>query len=328
MKKTALVITTIYYPTKAIIGYSRQSDIELLIIGDKKTPDDWSVHNAFFCSIEQQINLGFSICAHLPFNHYSRKNIGYILAKNRGAEKIFDTDDDNVPYSDFFTPLFDGIYPFVKNRNGFINIYSHYTDQNIWPRGLPLNLINDQAVNITKDELSERNANIGIWQGLADGDPDVDAIYRLTDNAGCVFNKNGNIALPVGTVSPFNSQNTIFRKELFPLLYIPTTVTMRFSDILRGLVAQPIMWLYGYNLGIMEATVYQERNIHNYFNDFVDEIPCYINCGKIVGIVKEHIKPSFSITDNLQIAYEDLYKNEIVRKSELNVVKYWVEDIQ
>ena len=37
--------------------------------------------------------------------------------------------------------------------------------------------------------------------------------------------------------SPFNSQNTIWFKEIFPLLYLPVSCSMRATDIIRGLVA-------------------------------------------------------------------------------------------
>ena len=38
--------------------------------------------------------------------------------------------------------------------------------------------------------------------------------------------------------SPFNSQNTIWFKEIFPLLYLPVSCSMRATDIIRGLVAR------------------------------------------------------------------------------------------
>ena len=34
--------------------------------------------------------------------------------------------------------------------------------------------------------------------------------------------------------SPFNSQNTIWFKEIFPLLYLPVSCSMRATDIIRG----------------------------------------------------------------------------------------------
>ena len=73
----------------------------------------------------------------------------------------------------------------------------------------------------------------------------------------------------------------LFRKEFFPLLYLPSFVTFRFTDILRGFVAQPILWKAGFNLGFTEATVFQERNAHNYVRDFESEIPMYLHTEKI-----------------------------------------------
>ena len=111
-----------------------------------------------------------------------------------------------------------------------------------------------------KNMVKEVN-KIGIWQGLADLDPDVDAIYRLTSNKEVTFDKGDPIVLGKETWCPFNSQNTLFASpQFFPLLYLPAFVTFRFTDILRGYVAQPILQAAGYRLGFTEATVYQDRN--------------------------------------------------------------------
>ncbi len=234
----SIVIASIFLPTEAIRKFNQKGKFQLIVVGDKKTPLDWQLDGAVFISINISIGLSCQIVKLLPENHYSRKNIGYIYAIKNKAQVIIDTDDDNIPYDNWGFPSFEGIFTAIRDKNNFVNIYSHYTQKKIWPRGFPLDLINSPEVNITRGELFEKHANVGVWQGLANNEPDVDAIYRLVDNSTCTFEKNGNIALSKNTISPFNSQNTAFRKELFPLLYIPSMVTMRFSDILRGLVAQ------------------------------------------------------------------------------------------
>ena len=45
----------------------------------------------------------------------------------------------------------------------------------------------------------------------------------------------------VEAFSPINSQNTIWSKILFPLMYLPVTCTMRATDIWRGLIALNII---------------------------------------------------------------------------------------
>ncbi len=130
----------------------------------------------------------------------------------------------------------------------------------------------------------------------------------LVDNTPCTFEKRAPIILEEGTICPFNSQNTAFRKEFFPLLYLPSFVTFRFTDILRGLVAQPILWKAGFNLGFTEATVFQERNAHNYLRDFESEIPMYLQTEKAVKITLECISENNSISANLLAAYKGFIK--------------------
>ncbi|WP_160116587.1 STELLO glycosyltransferase family protein [Ruegeria sp. AU67] len=167
-----------------------------------------------------------------------------------------------------------------------------------------------------RENSGELTCNVGIWQGLADDDPDVDAIYRLTSDQECIFNSDKPVVLSENTVCPFNSQNTAIRKELFALLYLPTSVTFRFTDILRGLVAQPIMWAAGYKLGFTEATVVQERNPHNLLKDFESEIPMFLRGQDVVSIVNEVIDKKNSIVENLQSAYWALLVERIVSSDE------------
>lgn len=135
------------------------------------------------------------------------------------------------------------------------------------------------------------------------------------------------IVLEVGTLSPFNSQNTLFRSELFPLLYLPSTVTFRFTDILRGIVAQPIMWQMGYRLGFSEATVTQERNPHDYFEDFLSEIPMYLQSKKVASIALDSIRSGSDVQQNLVNVYRGLAQAGVVKEVELQTFNLWLEAI-
>lgn len=320
-----IVITSIFNPTEAVSAFSLNKAYKLVVVGDKKTPKDWSYEGVDYLSVDDQQSIGSYLKDLLPYNHYCRKMMGYIYAIKNGSEVIVDTDDDNIPNSDWNFPNFQDEFDFIKGKNGFVNIYELFTEQKIWPRGLPLRLIN------TKFDLSNsvinQEARVGVWQGLADEDPDVDAIYRLTNNAPCYFDRRKPVVLDKGAITPFNSQNTAFRKELFPLLYLPTYVTFRFTDILRGLVAQPIMWLYDYHLGITDATVIQKRNPHDYFKDFVSEIPMYQYSEDVVDLVTGSTRASSSIEENLFVAYEALNTKGIVEAKELQVLNAWLKDI-
>ncbi len=324
--KKQIVITSIFEPTEAVYAFAKMKDYQLIVVGDKKTPKDWQCDRADYISVLQQEAFDFELAKVLPFNHYCRKMLGYLQAFKTGAEYIVDTDDDNIPKDNWRFPLFDDTFDCLPEDKGFVNIYQLYTERKIWARGLPLKLINTDFQ--LEKELKLKSCKVGIWQGLADEDPDVDAIYRLTDDTPCYFNDREPVVLGKGTLSPFNTQNTIIRKELFALMYLPTYVTFRFTDILRGLVAQPIMWLYGYQLGFVNATVVQKRNPHDYMQDFISEIPMYQHTEKVIELVNNAISKEESIESNLRNAYEALHKENIVCDKELITLEAWLMDLK
>jgi hypothetical protein len=324
--KKSIVITSIFKPTEAVALFSKMHDYQVIVVGDRKTPANWNNRHVDYLSLESQKSLDFELSKTLPYNHYCRKMLGYLKAIESNADYIIDTDDDNIPKDDWGFPLFENTYEYVADNAGFINVYQLFTNRKIWPRGLPLRLISKKFQLETS--LTLTNCSIGIWQGLADEDPDVDAIYRLTDDSPCYFNYRPPIVLGIGTFSPFNSQNTIFRKELFSLLYLPTSVTFRFTDILRGLVAQPIMWLNNYHLGFTSATVVQKRNPHDYMKDFISETPMFLNVEKVTDIVSTTISKYDSIEANLYNAYNALCNNKIICDKEMITLTAWLEDIQ
>lgn len=321
-----IVITSIFEPTHSVKEFSKLTDYKLIVVGDKKTPGNWNCENVIFLSVNHQKQLEFKINKTLPYNHYCRKMLGYLYAMKNNAEFIIDTDDDNVPKPDWNFPAFQGTFDCIPDDTGFINIYQLFTNQKIWPRGLPLNLIL-KKFDIDKF-LYKEDCKIGVWQGLVDGDPDVDAIYRLTSNKSCKFIKRAPVVLGNGTIAPFNTQNTIIRKDLFALMYLPSFVTFRFTDILRGLIFQPIMWLYDFKLGFISSTVNQLRNQHDFFNDFVSEIPMYHYSELIVEYVSSVVSRNNSISDNLFNAYHALFNNSVVTRKEIDMLELWLEDVQ
>lgn len=323
--KQSIIITSIFPPTEAILEFSQKLDYKLIVVGDKKSPSQWSCNNVEYFSVEDQEKMNFILNKVLPYNHYCRKMLGYLVAIKNGSTLIIDTDDDNIPKENWGFPSMRGNFDCIDSHLGFTNIYQYYTEQKIWPRGLPLNHINKKFD--FNNNVSKKECKIGVWQGLADEDPDVDAIYRLTSDQICNFNERAPIVLGKGTISPFNTQNTIITRELFPLLYLPTCVTFRFTDILRGLIAQPIMWLYDYHLGFINATVVQKRNPHDYFNDFISEIPMYKHCEEVIDVVSDSIKANSNINNNLFNAYHSLSKKGIVPENELPILEAWLSDI-
>ena len=315
-----IVITSINGITEAIKKFSTIQNSRIIVIGDKKSIS-YEHPNVEFLSIEDQIKLGFESVNTTPYNHYSRKNLGYLYSISRGAEHIYDTDDDTIPYEDWNVRSFNSSR--VAKGDMYLNPFRLFTDKKIWPRGFHLACINNDN---EYDILNEPN-KIGVWQGVIDGDSDVDAIYRLTVNDHIKFNDAPDIAISKGCYAPFNTQSTLWNKDLYSLMYIPTTVDFRFTDILRGYISQRIMWEFGYKLGFHAANTYQIRNVHDYYSDFLGEISMYINVPKVIDILNSLNLSNMKMKECLLVAYSELYNNNVVKEEELLNLSNWILDI-
>ena len=320
--KKCIVITTINPKSKGIVHFEQMFDWNIILVGDKKSVPIESFDNLTYLSIQDQKNLGYEIVKVCPYNHYARKNIGYLYAIQNGADIIYDTDDDNLPYDDWYRPDFVCSKRYVSDQK-FVNIYKYFTKELIWPRGYPLDEIHQQEhFNLKENE----PINIGIWQGLADIDPDVDAIFRLVFNKRIKFESKPSVALEKGHYCPFNSQNTFWRKKTFPYLYLPAMTSFRFTDILRGYIAQRLIWEQDFHLGFTKATVYQKRNIHNIMKDFDDEIECHLNTKSIVELLDSLVLTSDSLL-NLETVYTALIEQGFIITQELDICKAWIADL-
>ena len=323
--KKVVAITSIAETTEAVRAIAAMSDRRLVVAGDNVTPKSWHCEGVDYLSLQAQRERWPLLAKRVPENCYPRKMFAYLHAMESGAEVIIDTDDDNIPLGDWHFPDFEGEYPSLNGEAGFINIYQLFTSQNIWPRGLPPSMIRQdfQLADRLIDE--PLRTDVGIWQALADEDPDVDAIYRLSNGEFCYFEDRPPVVLAPGVLSPFNSQNTATIKSLFALLYLPVTVSFRFTDILRGLVAQPIMWLYGKRLGFLKATMIQKRNAHDHLKDLTEEIHMYHHAEHIVEWISPVLRADKDIAFNMQCAYEELARRKVVAAEEPAALSAWLE---
>jgi len=330
--KISIVVTSISKPNKALQRLASGCVIHcynFIVIGDVTSPSNFNIKGCNFYSIDLQVKTEFKFAKACPMRHYARKNIGYLLAIKNGANIIVDTDDDNLPYESFWD-LRQRIQtlPIIESK-GWVNIYRYFSNDIIWPRGLPLNKINDDIIPF--DNLQRENVDSPIQQGLADRDPDVDSIYRLIFPGIKNFErKDRKIALSKGVWCPFNSQNTTWWKDAFPLLYLPSYCSFRMTDIWRSFIAQRIAWENNWQLLFHGSTVWQERNDHNLMKDFNDELPGYLYNEKICNeLDKLSIKSGADkLFDNLKICYEKIVHLGFIDSKELNLLDIWIEDLK
>jgi len=329
------ILTTINEPDERVSDWKKITQNETIVIGDKKTPSPWNHPSCSFISMVEQLNSEFTIADLLPQNHYTRKNLGYLYAIKNGASAIIDTDDDNFPnilqWNNLLSSNLD-INEHAPSENiSFKNIYTYFSDSDtlFWPRGFPLNFVNsDKSIIQSEDIIKSDVNNIGLWQCMVNGDPDIDAIHRLIFKNTPQFKNQTPLVMGDNIFCAFNSQNTLWSdSDLFPLLYLPSTVSFRFTDILRGYIAQSVINASSQKWGFFQATSYQQRNDHNLMNDFRSEVSMYSNMEEIFQIIYESCKSTNSITENLMNCYSSLFKNKFVRDEELKILSSWMADL-
>jgi len=157
----------------------------------------------------------------------------------------------------------------------------------------------------------------------------VDAVWRLTMDAEITFRDNGSVLLPSGAWCPFNSQSTWWFPEAYPLMYLPSFVSFRMTDIWRSFIAQRCLWAVGYGLVFHGPEMYQERNPHNLLRDFEQEIPGYLSNDSIRRLLEAlnlSTKPE-DAGENLRLCYEELIKAGFVPAAEMALVEAWLKDV-
>ena len=339
-----VVVTTINAPTPSIHKLTELPEPwKIVIVGDKKTKnDDWKVfegsNKLVFLSVEAQEKLNYKTTKYIPYNSYTRKNIGYLYAIEHGAKEIYETDDDNIfttfdqLYNDF---NFSKVSYAENNITNMINPYAYFGRPTVWPRGFRLSDIGYDWSNKFYISTSEQiTSKPLVYQGLANGDPDVDAIFRLTRaNALYPIKLDFYDLYPLlyfpGNYIPINSQNTRFLYDAFPALALPTTVAFRVCDIWRGFIMERFIWGYNGTVIFHSPSVYQKRNVHDYYLDFVDEEALYYGLEDILNGLNADIKKKIYNPGHFMVSLiEELVKKKVLKDNDLKMYKAFIEDLE
>jgi hypothetical protein len=328
--KTAVVVTSIGRSDLMAIqeldeGCARKA-WAFIVVGDAKSPDDFDLTHGRFLARASHEGLPWRLGRSVPSGNYSLKNLGYLTAIAEGHDCIVETDDDNIPRPGFWEERSQLVTARGIQGGQWVNIYSAFTTEPVWPRGLPLDEVRSPGVLSTG--LQEFDSPVQM--ALADDNPDVDAIYRLIGQLPVTFAADVAIAC-TETWTPFNSQNTSWFQRAFPLLYLPTNCSFRMTDIWRSFVAMAWMRRMDWPMVIQSPTVYQVRNDHDLLEDFRQEVSGYLN-NKMVMSTVAAIADGFAAKDDavseyLPAAYKALADLELVAASELDLVNDWLVDL-
>lgn len=277
--KKFIVTTTINSPTEATIKFckiARDKDWTFVIVGDTKTPHDeyhkLENENVIYLTPQMQEELYPELSDTIGWKSIQRRNIGFVYAYDNGADILATIDDDNIPYDNWGDELFVG-------EEIEIDLYNHKTSfvfdpisptnhNDLWHRGYPMSLVPEKN-NIEYKGKAYRK--VLVQADFWDGDPDIDAICRLSKMPVCKFNN----FKPFGSnhIAPFNSQNTFVAREVIPY-YAVLPHAGRMDDIWGAYIAQ---YFFPNSVVYNKATVYQDRNEQDLITNLENEIIGYRN---------------------------------------------------
>ena len=269
-----IVTTTINAPTEALKAFSELPGWKLIVVGDKKTPEKsyQDINCEYFSSVEQEQRFP-QLSELVGWNCVQRRNLGFLKALEYGAQIVATVDDDNVPLENWGRNLIVGETLELKSYTSekvfdplSVTNYPH-----LWHRGFPI-----QRLTSRNSEEGMEKITVDVEAAFWNGDPDIDAICRMEHAPACSFDPC-RFPFTSPQFSPFNSQNTFLtRKALKNYFMFPGVGRM--DDIWGSYFLESL----GYRVAYTEATVRQDRNIHDLTTDFNGEIIGYQKTEKLL----------------------------------------------
>ena len=283
-----LITTTIYRPSvlSRYVELAKRSScpVTFIVAGDRKTPEDtgsWVKENcpdAIYLSPEDQDS--YPCSEKLGWDCIMRRNMAILKAielSNDNSDIVISIDDDNYPldedYFDRFINLLTKPYNglSVRSTAGWFNVGDFFSPK-FFHRGFPYGELRE--TELTYKIQYAQNEKIGIAAGLWFGDPDIDAMARITNRPEVKYMPEvaiKGVIIPSVIHTPTNSQNTAYPIELAPLMAVWPYVG-RYDDIWASYMAQHIMQYFGYLVHFGPPFCLQERNPHNLMKNLKDEI--------------------------------------------------------
>tara|TARA_Y100001935_G_scaffold248077_1_gene244797 strand:- start:13690 stop:14601 length:912 start_codon:yes stop_codon:yes gene_type:complete len=297
-----IVTTTINEPTEATLKFASMHDWHVVIAGDTKTPHDKyeNLQNVTYLHPEDQENINKELSDAIGWRSIRRRNMAIIKAYQMGADIIATVDDDNIPLEKWGDNLFVGEEVEVDFYDTTLDVFDpiYVTEhKNIWHRGFPLQYVSKRNAKL----VGKRKINCLVQADFWNGDPDIDAVCRITQMPELEFKPFKPFASK--KIAPFNSQNTFLHREIIPY-YMVIPHVGRMDDIWGAYALQQDMRdVYEDFVLYNQATVYQDRNDHDLTLDMEQEMIGYkLNPHLITNgyesVLPEKASKAFSIYKN------------------------------
>ena len=259
-----------------------------------------------YLSPEDQEKLSKPLSDSIGWKSIRRRNLGYLKAYQMGADIMATVDDDNIPLENWGKELFVGKKIEVDYYETELPVFDPISvteHKELWHRGFPLQLVSKRSIN----SVSKKEVNCLVQADFWNGDPDIDAVCRITKMPEVEF-KNFK-PFSSNKISPFNSQNTFIHRDIIPY-YMVIPHIGRMDDIWGAYaIQQDLKEKHGDFVVYNKATVYQARNPHDLTIDMEEEMIGYKYNLKLLEDGYRSVLP-----ENSQLAY-DIYKSILHMKN-------------
>lgn len=275
MTRKVIVTTTINPPTEAVTRFDAMSDWHLVVIGDRKTPVDYRLTRGTYLSPADQEKYDKPLSDAIGWDCIQRRNIGFCIARDMGADIVAVIDDDNIPLPGWGNDLLVG-------REVEVNYYStdlpafdpvgatNYPE--LWHRGFPLQLLPRRDYSRLERQTIVPDVQADFWNG----DPDIDAFCRMEHSPDCTFDP-ADFPIAADKIAPFNSQNTFLSAEVLGDYFLFPQIG-RMDDIWAAYYLQAT----GRRVVFNKPSVIQARNPHDLVRDMRQEYLGYENNLRLV----------------------------------------------
>jgi len=286
--KKFIVTTTINKPTEATLKFckiAKEKNWIFVIVGDTKTPHDeykkLENNSVIYLTPEEQETLYPELSNTIGWKTIQRRNIGFVYAYHNRADVMATIDDDNIPYDSWGDKVYINQEIEVDLYENISSLYfdpiSPTNHNGLWHRGYP---IEDLPFKNNIEYKGKTKRKVLVQADFWDGDPDIDAICRLSKKPIVKFDKFEPFCS--NQLAPFNSQNTFLAREVIPF-YSVLPYTGRMDDIWGGYILQ---YYFPNSVIYNQATVYQDRNIQDLVTNLENEVIGYRNTYKLIGDLK------------------------------------------
>lgn len=275
-----IVTTTINPPTPALLAFDAMEDWHLVVVGDLKTPHDaYAGIRGTYLHPTQQVAIDTELSQEIDWNCIQRRNFGFLWAHDHGARVVATVDDDNVPLlgwgssADLLRQTVSMTVVSAENHAVDPINYSTGGGAESWHRGFPIQELKGRY----RVEREERNVVPLVVADIWEGDPDVDAICRMTFEETNLLYYDHAFPFTSANPAPFNSQNTFLDASLLKDYFMFPGVG-RMDDIFGAYHLEAVT---GVRPVFNRPSVRQDRNLHDLTKDFEQEVLGYRHCYKI-----------------------------------------------